>query len=385
VALTVLNASNFEVGLLTAASYAAIVLVGLPAGVIVQRYPLRGLQVSMDTFRAVAILTIPFAAWWDVLTLPHLLLVAFLVGLASNLFDVANATFLPAIVPKDQLIARNGMLSGTFATTQLAGPAIGGLLVQAVGAALSLVVDAVSYLVSAVLLSQIPTTVRPSKQAARPGLLPQIAVGLGYVARHPVMLPCVLAATALNFANGAVLAVLAPFLVRSLDLAPGLVGVVFALEGLGSVAGAALAARLVRRIGDARAVLLAISVGPLLGIAMPLAATAWAPAIFGLGMTGFAAGVTIFSVITRTHRQTVSPPDLLSRVMASVRFISWSAIPLGAVVAGAAAEIWEPRAGLVVACAATFVAPAAVWLSRIPGLRQLEDGEHHLVSGPATN
>jgi dipeptide/tripeptide permease len=139
------------------------------------------------------------------------------------------------------------------------------------------------------------------------------------------------------------------------------------------------------RTGDARAVLLAISVGPLLGIAMPLAATSWAPVVFGFGMTGLAAGVTVFSVITRTHRQTVSPPDLLSRVMASVRFISWGVIPLGAVVAGAAAEVWEPRAGLVVACAASLVAPAAVWLSRIPGLRRLEDGEQHLVSGPAAS
>lgn len=385
VALILLDASNFEVGLLTAASYAAIVLVGLPAGVIVQRYPLRGLQVSMDGFRAVAILTIPVAAWWDLLTLPHLLLVAFLVGLASNLFDVANATFLPAIVPKDQLIARNGLLSGTFATTQLAGPALGGLLVQAVGAALSLVVDAVSYLISAVLLAQIPTTARREPQATRPGLLPQIAVGLGYVARHPVMRPCVIAATAVNFANGAILAVTAPFLVRSLDLAPALVGVIFALDGLGSVVGAALAARLVRGIGDARAALLAISIGPLLGIAMPLTAGSWAPAVFGLGMTGLAAGVTIFSVIARTHRQTVSPPDLLSRVMASVRFISWSVIPLGALVAGMAAEVWAPRAGLVVACAATFIAPAAVWLSRIPGLHQLEDGEQLLASGSATS
>ncbi|MEN3304947.1 MAG: hypothetical protein V7603_1149, partial [Micromonosporaceae bacterium] len=137
-AITVLHASNFEVSLITAASYAAIVFIGLPAGVLVQRFALRRLQVTMDVFRAAAVLTVPIAAWWDVLTLAHVLIVAFFIGLASNLFDVANVTFVPSVVPKEELTARNGLLSGTVAATQLGGPSIGGLLVQTVGAASSL-------------------------------------------------------------------------------------------------------------------------------------------------------------------------------------------------------------------------------------------------------
>jgi MFS family permease len=374
IALTTLSASNFEMGLLAAAGYTAVILVGLPSGVIVQRYSLRGMQISMDVFRAIAVLTVPLAAWLGVLTMAHLLLVALLMGLAHNLFDMANATFLPRIVSRQELISRNGLMSGTIATTQLAGPALGGLLVQAVGAAVSIVFDAITYAVSAVLLGRIPNTGSPVP-TARQNPFGQIAVGLRYVFLHPVIRPSLIAASAVNFANGALYAVTAPFIVRTLGLPVGMVGVVLAIDGLGTVAAAALTARLARRLGTARALILSTTGGAVLALAMPLAFTSWAPVLFGLGVAGFAAGVCVLSVVTRTHRQTVSPPELLSRVMASVRFVSWSVIPIGSVLAGAAAEVWGPRAGLVLAFAAAAVAPIAIYSSRIRKLRELTDGE----------
>lgn len=375
VALTVLDASNFEVGLLTAAGYAAVVVIGLPAGIIVQRYELKALQVAMDTFRAVAVLTVPVAAWFDALTLAHLLVVTFFVGLASNLFDVANATFLPRIVSRDDLIARNGLLSGTSATTHLAGPAAGGLLVQAAGAVAGLIVDAFTYVVSAVLLAGIPSPGAPARPAQAEPFFRQIAVGVRFVFRHPVMRPSCLAATAVNFANGAVFAATPTFLVRMLGLPPSAVGLVLALDGLGTIVGAALTARLARRLGGARAVLLAVVAAAVLALAMPLARGGYAPYVFGFGLAGFGAGVCVLSVVTRTHRQTASPPELLSRVVASVRFVSWSAIPVGALCAGVVAEAVDPRAGLVVGCAAAFAAVAVVWASRIRRLREMTDDE----------
>jgi MFS family permease len=382
-ALTTLDASNFEIGLLTAAAYAATVLVGLPAGVIVQHFPLRGMQVFLDVFRALAVASIPVVALWDLLTFPHLLLVAFLVGLAGNLFDVANATFLPQVVPTAELTRRNSLISGTQATTELGGPAIGGLLVQFVGAVTSIVVDAITYLVSAVLLQGIPAAGRPAATAERTGFRRQIRDGLGYVLRHPVIRPCVVAATAVNFANGAILAVTPPFLLRTLDLPAASVGLVLAVDGLGAVIGAFLTTRLVRGLGSARTLLVATSVGSLLGLAMPAATTSWAMVIFCVGIAGLAAGVSVLSVVTRTHRQTVSPPHLLSRVMASVRFISWGATPIGAVVAGTVSQLWGPRYGLLVAVAVTFVAPVALLLSRVRHLHELTDDEPLAAADPA--
>lgn len=376
-ALTQLQASNFEVGLLTAAGYAATVLVGLPAGVIARRLPLRSMQVTMDMFRALAVLTIPLAAWWHMLTLVQLVVVAFLAGLASNLFDVANSTFLPRVVPKDQLIVRNGLMSGTAATTQLAGPAVGGLLVQTIGAAYSVVVDAITFVVSAVLLWRIPNPGRQEPAGPETGFFRQVGEGLTFVLRHPVIRPAVFAAASVNFASGAIVAATPTFLVRTLHLPPGLVGLVIAADGAGSIAMAAVTARLVRRTGSARALLLSTALVPVLGLLMPLAygAAPVAVAIFVIGLAGSAAGVTVLSVVTRTHRQTVSPPEMLSRVMASVRFISWGAIPVGAFLAGSAAQLWGPRAGLVLACLAFALAPVAVWGSRIRKLHDLLDAE----------
>lgn len=373
-AITVLQASNFEVSLITAASYAAIVLIGLPAGVLVQRFPLRRLQITMDVVRAVAILTIPLAAWWGVLTLPHVLLVAFCIGLASNLFDVANVTFVPSVVPKEQLTARNGLLSGTFAVTQLGGPSVGGLLVQTIGAAYSLVVDTVSYLISAFFLSRIRVEARPpTSPVQQPPFFRRIAQGLQYVVRHPAMRPSVLAATAVNFANGALLAVTAVFLIRSLDVPVGAVGFVIAADGVGALAGAALAPWLARRFGTVRSLLLATGIGALFALMMPLTASRQVLFLFVIGMAGLAAGVTVLSVITRTHRQTASPPELLARVMASVRFISWSVIPLGALVAGTLAQVFGPRAGVWVVAVAACLAPVAIWFSPLRGRRDLTD------------
>ena len=375
-ALTVLNVSNFEAGMLTVASYAPVVLIGLPAGVVVRRYYLRGLQITMDIVRAVAVLTIPLAAWWDVLTLSHLLVVAFVVGLAGSLFDVANLTFLPQVVSKNELISRNGLLSGTEAATGLLGPSLGGILVQVLGAASSIVVNAFAYLASAAFLSRIPPTPKLGEPADEElGFFQQVWDGLHYVLRHPVIRPAVIVASALNFASGAILAVTAPFLVRTLELPAAAVGVVLAIDGLGAIIGAFITSRLVERWGDARAIRVATAIGAVLSLAMPLAVTGLAPVIFGFGLGVFGAGVALFSVVARSHRQTVSPPELLSRVMASVRFISWSAIPVGAAVAGVLAEVIAPRAGLVLACVAAFVAPVVLWASRVRHLQNLVDAE----------
>ena len=148
-------------GLLTAASYAAWLVLGLPAGVITQRLPLRRLQLATDLLRALAVASVPLAWWLDALTLAHLLVVALVVGCASVLFDVANSTFLPSVVPREQLQSRNSLMSGTFAATQLSGPPVGGGAVALVGAAPALLLDAVSYLVSAVLLRRLPEAQAP--------------------------------------------------------------------------------------------------------------------------------------------------------------------------------------------------------------------------------
>ncbi|MEU2878730.1 MFS transporter [Streptomyces sp. NPDC007070] len=370
-AVLVLHASAFEVSLITAASYAAWLLIGLPAGVLVHRLPLRGTQVAMDLTRAVAVASVPAAAALGVLGLPQLIVVALVVGLASVVFDVGNSTFLPSIVTKEELTARNSLTSGTHAATQLGGPSLGGVLVQLLGAATSIVVDAVSYLVSAALMSSLPRVPHPAHQGPRRGMAEMIREGWRYVTRHPVIGPCAADATAVNFVCGGLMALTPVFLVRTLDAPPALVGVLIAADGLGTLVGAALTPRIVARLGSGRALRRAAVASPCFAVLMALSGHSAGLALFALGNAGFGACVVVTSIVTRTYRQTATPPELLPRVMATVRFVSWGAIPFGALAAGGASALWNERASFVLMAVLSLASPVVLLASPVRRMREL--------------
>jgi predicted MFS family arabinose efflux permease len=177
-------------------------------------------------------------------------------------------------------------------------------------------------------------------------------------------------ATAVNFVCGGQLALFTVYLVRVLHAPVGLVGILLAMEGAGSLVGSALSPWLVRAIGSARACLWSSAVMVIGALLLP-AGSGWAAFIlFGAGNVVFAAGVVVLSTTTRTYRQIASPPELLSRVMATVRFVSWGAVPLGGVIAGILASWLGPRTALIVLAAATALSPLILILSPV---RQMRD------------
>jgi MFS family permease len=371
VALSTLHASIFQVTLLAAASQAAWLLLGLPAGVIVQKVPLRGLQVTMDLVCAVAMGSIPVAWWLDRLTFGHLLFTALVTSLATVLFDIASSTFLPALVSKDELTARNSLISATDAVTQTGGPSVSGLLIKIVGAVDVLVIDSISYLVSAVTLWTLPER--------RPKALPQVPVGAliregcAFVMRHPVMRPCVIWATVNNFFTAALMALTPLYLVREAGSSPTVVGLVIAADGVGSLIGSIVASRLSARVGTARAIIVSGVVGGALALVIPMTTTQGNIGFFIVGNAAVAMAVVIGSILTRTHRQVESPPELLSRVMATVRFISWGALPLGALLSGVLADSLGLRPALWTVCAGFLLAPLVLMMSTVRKLRDLSD------------
>ena len=369
-ALAVLDATPFEMGLIAAAGYVAWLVIGLPAGVIVQRLPLRGTQVAADLIRALAVASIPVAWWLGRLTVAHLIVVALVLSFAHVIFFVANTTFLPEIVSRDQLQSRNSLTSGTHATTQLAGPSLGGFAVQFLGAVPTLLIDAVSYLVSAALLRTLPARRghRPDRPTPMGSL---IAEGWAFVTRHPMMGPAMWCATALNFVSGAYHALFPLYLVRELHAPAGVVGVLLAVDGLGALIGAALTTRVTNALGTARGLVILCSVGAAAAFVIP-AGTGWTAYLgFTAGVLVSSAATVVFSVTTRTYRQLASPPELLSRVMATVRFVSWGAIPVGGLVAGALAGPLGARTTLLVVAVVAVVAPLTLFFSPVRRHRDL--------------
>ncbi len=380
-AVFVLHASALQVGFVTAAGYAAWAVFGLPAGVLVARLPLRGTQIAMDLIRAAALASIPLGAWAGVLSVGQLVAVAFTVNVADVVFDVGNSTFMPQIVAREELTKRNSLTSASASATNMAGPSLAGVLVQVFGAPTTVLFDVASYLASAFLLRSLP---RPARLPAAPtsSISAQIREGWQYVTRHPVIRPCVADAAATNFVCGAMLALTPVFLARTLHTPASLIGVLIATEGAGSLAGAALTPRISARTGSARALLYASAAMPLTLCMLPASFHGPGLLLFAFGNAGFAATVVVLSIITRTHRHRVVPTELLPRVMATVRFISWGVIPLGALAAGAAATAFGPRAALWATCAAATLPAIALWASRIRTLRELTD-EATAVPEPA--
>ncbi|MFB7936595.1 MFS transporter [Streptomyces sp. NPDC056049] len=369
VALTVLDATAFEVALLAAAGQVSWLLLSLPAGVVAQRVPLRRLQVTLDLVRFATLGSLPLAWWLGTLTYPHLLLAALVTGAATVLFDIGNSTFLPAVVPARQLAARNSVMSGTHAVTDTGGPSLGGILIGVTGPVGALVVDAASYLASAVLLRTLPES-RPAPRTGESAYR-LMREGWRYVTQHPVMRPCMIWATAANFVNAALLALTPLYLVREAGLDAVQLGLVLAMDGVGALAGAAVAVRVTTRLGTARGIILADLAGGALLLLAPLTTSAGDAYWFALGNAGFAFGTVIGSISTRTYRQTQSPPELLSRVMATVRFVSWGALPLGALTAGLLATYAGAHTALWIVCAAALLPPVYLFSTGVGRHRDL--------------
>lgn len=181
--------------------------------------------------------------------------------------------------------------------------------------------------------------------------------------------PCVVGATAVNIGYGGLMTLTPVFLVRTLEAPAAAVG---ALMATGSVIGATLTPCLVARIGSGRALCWSAVIASAFALLLPLAGSGWAMLVFALGSAGFYGGVVVTAIITRTHRQTQTPPELLSRVMATARFVSWSTIPVGALAAGAAASTFGPRTALLLLALASVASPAILLASPIRRMRDLD-------------
>ncbi len=245
---------------------------------------------------------------------------------------------------------------------------------QLLGAVPTLLIDTASYLVSALLLRGLPPG-EPRVAGPVSPMRNQISEGLAFVWRHPVMRPCLLDATATNFVCGGLLTLTPLFLVQTLGASPGVVGLLFATEGVGALVGASLCPRIARRIGTARTALLGSVVGAGFALLMPIGGRVAGGVLFGVGNAGFAGGVVLVSVCTRTHRQVASPPELLARVMATVRFLSWGAIPVGALLAGVLAGAATPRTALWVTCLLAALPAVVLSTSRVRHMRDLLEDE----------
>lgn len=361
VALLTLHATTFEVGILSAAGYISWLLFGLHAGVWVERHVRRPLLIACDLTRAAALVSVPLLAALRMLTLVQLIVVALVVGIGTVFFDIASQTYLPSIIEREMLLAGNSKLQASSAAAQTAGPAIGGGIVQLIGAPAALLVNVASYLVSARCLLAIKHRETPPAQAESRPVLQQIWDGVTFTLQDPVMRALFVVAASVNFLSAAFdTTLLIPFLVRTLHVPPGLVGVLLALGGVGGVLGAAFGARLAAKLGFARALLAAALAVPIFSPLVPAAAPGAGLLLVAVGLLARDASVSTLSLLIRTYRQVSAPSELLARVTATYRFVAWGVLPIGAFAGGLLGQGLGNRAALWTICGALVAAPLPI-------------------------
>jgi MFS family permease len=373
VAIDILHASTFGVGLLTSMQTLPFLLVGLPAGAWVDRMRRRPVLIAADVGRAIVLGSIPVAWALSILTLAQLYAVSVVGGVLTVFFDVAYQSYLPALVGPDHLVEGNAKLAATQSGAGVAGPALGGLLVGAVGAASAVLADAASFVVSFVCLSTIRThegkARRQNDATGRPRSLPaEIAEGLRFVWREPRIRSVAGATATSNFFATMGLAVLLVFLRRQLHLAPGRIGILLALGSLGGIFGAVVATRLAARLGVGRTILLTIAVAGIGQLCYPLTTRSTATAlIIGGGLLISVGGVT-YNIIQVSLRQALCPPSLQGRMNASVRFMVWGTMPIGGLVGAALGGAIGLRPTLWVAGIGSLTAFLWILLSPVPAV-----------------
>ncbi|MEV6701813.1 MFS transporter [Streptomyces sp. NPDC051453] len=384
VAVVLLKASAFQVGLLSAAETSAYLLVALPAGAIVDRVAKRRLMVWCDLALFLAIGSVPLAHAVGELTLAQLYAVALVSSVFAVLFSVAYQSYLPMVLDREQLMDGNGKLAASRSVAQIAGPSLGAGLVTLVGAVGAMAADAVSFALSAGSLTAIHTNEPSLSRAAddlRPGLWPQIRDGLTFVNRDPILRNSVAFNGTANFFVIMVESLGPVFLIRTLHLRPSLVGLLLALGAVGGVAGGVAARSLARRVGSARISWIAMTVLSLPGLLIPMAGHGWWVLLFGFGWISWTFASTVAGVSLTSYRQAGCPPHMLGRVNAAARWINWGTLPLGGLVGGALATALGVRTTMWIAVVGGCSAGLWLYFSPLRGIRDIPLGQPDPVAG----
>jgi len=353
IAVKTLGVSESVVGMLAALQLAPGVLLALFAGGFVDRGRKRPILIAADLFRGAVIASLTLAWGLGALSMIHVIAVGALVGAASALFQITDVAYLPALIAKEQLAEGNAKLEATEAVAEITGPASAGVLVAALGAPLAVVLDAATYLWSALRLGQIrtvepPPEPTPSAASSTWQSRRDLRVGMRAIFGHPQVRPVVLGWMVWSIWGGFFSTLYTLFCLRTLGLSEATFGVIIALGGVGSLAGALIARRLVEALGVGPTIVTSAALSVAAGLLIPLAGGSRAVAL------GFLAAHQVlgdcfsvaFVIQAVTLRQTVLPREVLGRANAAFHVCTAGLLPVAALASGLLAQVISIRSAV---------------------------------------
>jgi Na+/melibiose symporter-like transporter len=307
------------------------------------------------------------------LTIPYLVAVSLLTGFVRVLFDVGYQSYLPSVIGRHQVLAGNSAMETIRASGQVVGPGIGGALVTVIGAANVVLIQAVTFAVSAASLLAIRVTEPAIPAPPQPlRLFPQIVEGLSFVRHNRVLSSMAIASAASNFSFAAAAAVSFIFLSRTLELSATAIGLIVAAGSVTVVFGAAFTPKLSRRVGSARIIWLSLAVTGPITLLGPLAQPGWLVVLIVVSIAAGEFGQIIYAITNVSLRQRLCPDRMLGRVNATMRFLIMALFPLGAIVGGVLGELIGLRGTLWVAGGIIVLAPLPLFLA-LRGTRDIDD------------
>ncbi len=373
-AILVLDAGPFEVAVLAASTLVPGFLFGLIAGVWVDRLRRRPIMIAADIGRALVLASIPLAWAFDVLRIEHLYVVAFFTGTFTFLFDVAYRSYLPTLIQRDDLIEANSKLTASSAATEVGGFGIAGWLVQLITGPLTILVDAVSFLGSALFLRSIETPEAAPSIDERRSVLREAVEGLRVVVRDPLLRATAISSVTLDFSMRIFGTVVLLYMIQDLGFEPGVLGMIFAVGGVSSLAGSVVAARTGRALGLGRVMVAGLVLFGLSQLLIPIAQGPMAVVAIFLIVQQFGDGAYVVREISEMSlRQAVTPEPFLGRMNASFQFGGITAMLVGTLVGGVLGEVIGLRWTLVIGAGGTFVAALWLLLSQVRNIVDLPD------------
>jgi MFS family permease len=374
-AIDVLHASAFEVAALATVEFLPFLLVSLPAGVWVDRLPRRPILVVADLARAGLLASIPIAYFLDALTIWQMYGVGFLVGIATVFFDVAYQSYLPALVQRDQIVDGNAKLEISRTSAQFGGPGLAGLLIGWLKAPVAILLDAISFLCSALFIFAIRKQ-EPARDEREPRrkMRVELREGLSYVLGHPYLKNIAACTGLFNFFGSLGFAVVLVFARRELELSPQAIGLALTLGNIGGLLAAFTATRVAGRFGVGRTIIGSAIVGGPMFLVIPFAphGNAALAVLVPAWIVGAFTNV-VYNVTQVSLRQAITPERIQGRMNSVMRFIVWGTIPLGSFVGGVIASQIGLKSTLIVGGIGSCLPFLPVLLSPVRAVRDMPE------------
>jgi MFS family permease len=376
VAVIVLEATAFEVSALVVVDFLPFILFAIPAGVWVDRLRRKPILVLADIARALLLASIPLAYAFDALHLGQLYAVGFLFGICTVFFDVSYQSYLPSLVARERLVEGNSKLEVSRSGAQIAGPGAAGVLIGAIGAPVAIVLDAISFAVSALLLFAIrKPEVLPEREegAPKPSMLREAKEGLSYVLGNRYLRAISLCTGTFNLFWSLSGAILIVYAVRELHMSPALIGLVFSLANAGPLLAAFTTNTVSARIGVGRTILWSAVLLSGAVFFYPLAPQGFPAPFFVAGgiLVGYA--VVAYNITQVSFRQAICPERLQGRMNAVIRFMVWGTMPIGALLGGALGTWFGLRTAIWVGSIGAAFSFVPILLSPVRSIRTMPE------------